>query len=130
MWWNKYLSVPFKDRGRDASGCDCWGLVRLVYAQEKRIALPDYLECYETSNDRDTLAATISSEWQGWIMPDKPEEFDVIVLRMRGVPMHVGIITKRGWMLHCARGVGTAHEPFNNMRWRDKVEGFGRWKSR
>lgn len=131
MWWNRYLAVPFLEKGRSMEGCDCWGLVREIYRQERGIHLPDYLECYESTNDRDKLGAVIAAERAAkWETHDgAPLPFDVLILRMRGVPMHVGVVTKPGHMLHCSRGVGTAHEPFNNLKWKNLVMGFARWES-
>ena len=33
-WTQKYVGIPYRDLGRDMTGCDCWGLLRLVYGQE------------------------------------------------------------------------------------------------
>lgn len=41
-WVEPYLAIPFKDRGRTADGCDCYGLVRLIVARRAGILLPDY----------------------------------------------------------------------------------------
>lgn len=129
MWWHKYVGIPFVEKGRDASGLDCWGLVQLVYKQELSIELPSYLDVYETTNDRDALAAMISSEseqkWQD--VADLPKPFDIVILNMRGVPMHVGIITKPNHMIHCAHGIGTAHEHLGTSRWKHKVVNTVRW---
>lgn len=37
----KYLSIPYKQLGRDVSGCDCWGLLCLVIKNEYGITIPD-----------------------------------------------------------------------------------------
>ena len=127
-WWNKYIGVPFAEKGRSMDGADCWGLVKMIYEQELGIELPSYLECYETTNDRDILAEKISSERsEKWSNPATSKTHDVIILRMRGVPMHVGVVTKPGYMVHCAKGVGTAHERFDSMKWRTNVMGFARY---
>lgn len=130
MWWNKYVKIPFGEKGRSEDNVDCWGLVQLIYRKELGIELPSYLECYETTNDRDKLATVISSERAcKWQEPEEPKEFDVIILRMRGVPMHVGVVTKSGSMIHCARGIGTALERYDSMRWKNNVMGFARYVS-
>lgn len=128
-WYSKYIGIPFVDKGREESGLDCWGLVRLVYKNELDIDLPDYLDYYESTNDRFATAKIVEYESnENWIIPDDVKEFDVIILNMRGVPMHVGIVTKDKHMIHCARGIGTTHENYRTSRWKHKVEGFARWK--
>lgn len=130
-WWNRYvaeLKVPFKDKGRDELGCDCWGLVCLIYKEQLGIDLPSYLECYETTKDKEVLGILIADERAAkWSEPETPEPFDVIILKMRGVPMHVGLVTKSGHMIHCARGIGTVHEPFTSSKWKNNVIGYARY---
>lgn len=130
FWWTKYMEIPFLEKGRSIDGVDCWGLVGLIYQNELGIELPDYLNYYETTNDRDILAQTIRDERnQHWESPDDKKEFDVIILNMRGVPMHVGVITKHNHMIHCAKGIGTVHENYTTARWKHKVMGVARWKA-
>lgn len=125
MWWNKYLSIPFKEKGRDETGCDCWGILRLIKMNEQNIIVPSYLDCYETTNDRESLSDTINSEKTiSWKEVKEENPFNVLLIRMRGVPMHVGIITQKGWMIHTCRGIGTSHERYDCARWKDKIMGI------
>jgi hypothetical protein len=39
-WAGEYVGIPFADPGRDRGGCDCWGLVRLILAEQAGLALP------------------------------------------------------------------------------------------
>lgn len=129
-WWNKYIGIPFVEKGRDENGLDCYGLLQLVFKQERGIILRDYLEVYDNVNDKEILKAAIESgrlENDNWIEPPWPSMFDVIILRMRGVPIHLGIVTKPGHMLHCAKDINTVHEKYNSMLWKNRIVGFNRW---
>ena len=127
---SNYVGIPFVDKGREASGLDCWGLVRLWYRQERCIDLPCYADIYTDTQDErpisDEIKRAIDAEWIK-IESKHAREGDVIILRMRGVPMHVGIVTKRGYMLHCEEGVGVALERYDSARWASRVVGFVRY---
>lgn len=131
MWWNKYIGINFAEKGRTIEGFDCWGLLKYVYNHDhpSRVILPGYEDLYNSTNDRETLGRVMFEERQDhWREVTKPQEFDAVLLRMGGVPMHVGIVTKPNHMIHCALGIGTAHERFDVMRWQNKILGFFRYE--
>jgi cell wall-associated NlpC family hydrolase len=39
-----YIGLPYKHKGRDFGGIDCWGLYRLIYEYELNIVLPDFTD--------------------------------------------------------------------------------------
>lgn len=39
-WAAKYIGLKYEAGGRTTAGVDCWGLLRLIYHQEKDILLP------------------------------------------------------------------------------------------
>lgn len=122
------MDVPFVEKGRDMGGADCYGLLCLIYKNELGIELPDYLDIYENTNEREKLSVAIKKDKEeNWLSVDKPKEFDVVILNMRGVPMHLGIVTKPNHMIHCAKGINTTHEHYGTARWKHKVMGFERW---
>lgn len=128
-WTNDYKNIPFKDRGRDENGVDCWGLVALILKNECGIEVPSYIDDYDNTEERDKLAGLIAEERAKlWESVDKPQPFDVIVLEMRGVPMHVGIVIGDRLMIHCSKGVGVSVEDYTGMKWRYNVLGFERWR--
>ena len=131
MWYEKYIKSKFEIKGRGPDTFDCWGLLQYAFQHDhpQKIILPGYEELYEDTNDRDTLSRVIFQQRQArWVEVTDPQPWDAILVSMRGVPMHVGIVTKRGMMLHCAHGVGTAHEKYNGTRWRNKILGFFRYE--
>jgi cell wall-associated NlpC family hydrolase len=129
MWWERYIGIPFKQKGRDLTGFDCWGLICDVYLTELSIKLPDYLNSYsDTSKDFVEISSIMGSEKERIAFPvTSPKAFDVILLRMRGLPMHVGLVTRENFMIHCADGVGVSFEDYTSPRWKSRVMGFYRY---
>lgn len=98
-WWEKYLDLPWKIGGRDRSGIDCWGLVRLVYQEECGLILPSWLD------DPHALDATVRGRSRAfmahagefmklarWSGEQRP--FDIATLELRGHMWHVGILVE------------------------------------
>lgn len=46
-----YVGIPYADHRSDRSGCDCWGLVRLVYRERAGVVLPAYAGDYGDEAD-------------------------------------------------------------------------------
>lgn len=134
-WIGDYIAVPFKTHGRDRHGCDCWGLVRLVLSEQFGIALPDHAEAYRTADSRSAgdIGAVIEAEATAhWRPIDKSQARmgDVIILRTKGHPLHVGLVVAQGQMLHVMQGANSVVEFFDGIKWKHKVEGFYRHASR
>lgn len=128
MWWNKYVGTKFAEKGRSAEGVDCWGLVCLIYKNELGIDLPHYLECYNSTNDTQLLAKLIDDESKAkWVEQTTPKEFDVLVLKVDGLPFHVGIYTHDRKFIHCEKGFNTVVSKLDSMRWVGKMTGVFRW---
>ena len=130
IWAGHYIGLPFHDHGRDRSGLDCWGLVRLVMAEQYNIALPSHSHEYQRSTQVEQISALIEREALKWrIIPSGRELCgDVIVLRVRGKPMHVGIVLGDRQMLHIERGIDSVIERYNGPQWIERIAGFYRYK--
>lgn len=98
-WATPYVGIPFLDGGRDASGCDCWGLVHLVYRDLLGIELPTYGEISAHDVARVTERIREDSAGAPWLpVTGAPRPFDVLV--MRGKPLHVGVMVDARHVLH------------------------------
>ncbi len=129
-WAEDYVGLPFCEHGRARSGLDCWGLVRLVHAEQFGHALPSYAECYARTTQQDVLGALIARESGAWWqdVPKGQEQCgDVIVLRVRGAPMHVGVVLGEQHMLHIELGIDSVIEKYTGSRWVHRVYGFYRY---
>lgn len=127
-WWNKYIHIPFKEKGRDEKGADCLGLTRIILKNECGIILPSFDDLYENTIDKDSVSGAIKTvQKELFKTVEKPIPFDVVILKMCGLPMHIGIVTKTNFMIHCSKDIGVSHEKYTGMKWKDKIIGFVRY---
>src|SRR5262245_34632615 len=94
FWAGRYIGISFRDHGRDRSGVDCWGLVRLVLSEQCGMALPSYATEYDRTSETQRISELIAREAVRWsaVCRGEEEACDVIVLRLQGHPLHVGLV--------------------------------------
>jgi len=131
FWAGYYIGLPFLDHGRDRAGVDCWGLVRLVMAEQFGIALPSFVYEYQRTTQVEKISALIERESPKWKQIEIGAEAcgDVAVLRVRGKPMHVGIVLGDQQMLHIELGINSVIERYVGPRWADRIHGFYRYRN-
>ena len=54
--------------------------------------------------------------------------YDIILLRTGNMIYHVGLVIDKKRMLHVMEGINSTIEEFTGIQWKQKVEGFYRWK--
>jgi cell wall-associated NlpC family hydrolase len=119
------LRAPYVEGGRDPSvGLDCWGLVRIIYARSFAIDLPSYVGEYDVREKKET-EKLIFREASHWTHVEYPFRGDIVLLRILGHPVHVGVFVDPDYMLHTRRGAGVRLESLR--KWRPRIEGFYRW---
>lgn len=127
--FSKYLAVPFRSKGRDMLGWDCYGLYRFVLAERHGILVPSYAEDYTNATDASVVAAfAVRVHWLA-VPPGEVREGDAVVFCIGGVPWHCGYVIEPGIMLHAQEGCETAIESYTSALWRKRVEGIYRCKS-
>jgi len=135
---NDYVGIPFVPGGRSKSGCDCWGLVCVVY-RDFRIELPDY---FGTSVDdasafeRARIDAIGKRQWAQVAYPFR--DLDVVLMdrhvtvyrggkkRVVRAPGHVGVIL-HGVLLHVEAGVDSVAVPLDHHSVSNRIRGVFRW---
>ncbi len=126
MRLDQYIGLPFKDHGRDRCGVDCWGLVRLVLAEQCDIQLGDYL--YRDTRDQINIPAAFAQGALEWQPVAVGQPGDLVLLRVGSRPMHVGLVVEEGLMLHVQSGVnGSLIEHYNGPKWGGRIEGIYRY---
>lgn len=131
MWSNKYIGIPFSEKGRTEEGLDCWGLVRTIYNKELNINLPS-LDSYENVKELEALSKIISnqttSEQWGRIEVGKEKPFDVLVFSVRNLETHVGLAVAKGLMIHSERGSNSHHIEYKpSTTWGSRLRGIYRY---
>jgi len=127
---NDYVGVPFGEGGRTPEYWDCWGLVFYVAEKEFGINYPSYSEQYTTPLDYKELKNLIGHEsTTNWTEIEQGNEKpgDVIILRLRNMPIHAGLVVKKNKMLHVYNGIETAIEDYTRLQWKHRISGFFRY---
>lgn len=111
-WASKYFDIPFVDRGSTRCGCDCWGLVTLIYREQLDIKLPLYPEIVKGDLESKWGEITRAAASSDWLTVKDPQEFDVVL--MKGLichqgkkmtrPIHVGVVTCPDFLVHIESG--------------------------
>ncbi len=130
-WVAGYIGIPFRSHGRDRDGSDCWGLLRLVLADQFGIRIPSYDGVtWHDGDDRRALAEFMAEHKADWTPVAGGDERpgDAVLLRMMGHPIHVGIVVASGWMLHVEQGADSCIEPYlDELRWKKRIIGYYRY---
>jgi cell wall-associated NlpC family hydrolase len=123
-----YVGLPFKPRGRDRSGVDCWGLLRLVYEEQFGIKLPSYADDYTTLEDKAATADLIDGNKGLWREISAGAELpgDGLLMSVAGRPIHIGVVIAGGRVLHIERDMGAIIESYRGFRLRKRIVGFYR----
>lgn len=132
-WSADYVGIPQRDHGRTRAGCDCWGVVRLIYAERLGIHLPSYAEGYASTEERAEIEALIigaaaAGPWKP-IPSRAAHEFDLALFRRGRFDSHIGIVVAPGRMLHMMGGDAAKIEAFASPAWERRLRGIWRHES-
>lgn len=120
--FDRYVAIPFKSKGRDYDGCDCWGQLYLIYRDHLKIVLEDYKEI-EASHFREVseLIAKNKLEWP--IVVGEPKKYDVVVMLTQCAASyiaHIGMMINSKQLIHTEERTGariiSLNDPFMKNR--------------
>jgi len=113
----RYLGLPWEPMGR-GPGYDCWGLARLVLAEQFGWFLPSY-------QYGDDPSEAIAEGIQHFERVDSPQPGD---LALHEKPLHIGVMVGPDRMLHITHGKTACVERVSAIR-RRRVAGYFRLRS-
>jgi hypothetical protein len=91
---NDWLRIPYRDHGRDWSGCDCWGLVRMV----RHALRGDLLASYGSIDPNDKTALTDAAGYVldggGFQLRQEPGVGALATVWRGALCLHVGIVVE------------------------------------
>jgi len=108
----KYLSVPYKDRGRSLDeGFDCYGLVMDIARTYLNTELPDPYYDLSNSTAEDTLIENGMHDWVEKINISDIQPFDFVMIRgfASKLGTHIGVYVGSDTVLHAAKPRVLAH---------------------
>lgn len=130
MVFDRFVGIPYLDKGRSIVGIDCWGLLHLCYRELRGVDLPSYAERYVTGSDRSAVARLIAGELDGWQEIPAGEEttFDGLLMREGSFPRHIGIVAAPGMVLHVQPGETSRIERYRSGNLANRIVGFYRYR--
>lgn len=135
-WVSHYIGIPYKLKGRERDGIDCWGLVRLVFRDQLGILLPSYTPDYVDWTDPKVADLIMDGEVGGeWVKIENEQTFDIAeifvgVKSEDGIsmhPLHVALVASPGFLLDTSLKNGTHLRRYRNKTgtlrefWRHKT---------
>ena len=105
----------------------CFRLVAKVFYEVYGIDHGKQDEGLENAQNKDRTARIQQKLVEMTEQVEEPQEGDVVIIR--GRPFHIGLIIAPSMMLHAYNGGTSCIEDYNDVRWRNRVEGFYRYKN-
>lgn len=133
-----WMRIPFVSGGRSEAGVDCWGLVYIAY-RSRGVTLPVYGDTSAYDLIRVHRLMGSSEELRIWhhIEGEGELPMDVVVMSgamrttdgaLRNAPVHVGLVTRPGWVLHTEEQYGMLHVPLRGRQdIAKRIKGIYRW---
>lgn len=133
-WLDRYMAVPFKDRGRGFDGCDCAGLYALIVAHEAGWSIP-VPDCGAASDPAHAIAMVgaeiAAGRWRKIEGAPKQvaQKFDAVLMSgvvvsngtARRADIHIGCATGDGRLIHIEAGRGPRYLPLDDPDIRRRI---------
>lgn len=128
-----YIGIPHAPGASSLDECDCWGLLRLIYNAHSGRVLPPYSGPAWRRGMRDAEKAPIGSaalEYAEKFIPvplGTERLFDGVLFKIKGFPIHVGMVIEPGWMIHVQQGADSTIEQYRPaLMWENRIAGVFR----
>jgi len=133
--FDEFINIPYKHRGRDFDGVDCFGLLYLIFKTKRDIILPNFLDlqynkswykegCNYILENKDTVPGTF------WIEIKKPYKlYDGLIffLGNKKVANHIGMYLYDGQFIHVYEDSKVEISRLDDLYWDSRFYGAVRY---
>lgn len=129
-WAAEYVGIPYRTHGRGRDGADCWGLLDMVLRERLGQAWRPYEGADWFKGQSPATVSRDAVAYASGFTPVRAGEErlgDGILLRMRGHPLHCGLVVAPGLMLHTHEQADSVIESYRTMLWEKRIVGFYRY---
>lgn len=130
----KFIGIPFTDKGRDFNGCDCYGIVKLYFKEVLKTDIPDVI-----ASPRQLKMAYLEyleNISKYWIEHKEPLENSVVALltdpNNPKLVTHFGIIIKidgKLKMLHTFKNTASHLVDMPSPIYQNKIKAYYEWRT-
>lgn len=125
-----YVGIPYAIGASPPKGADCWTLAKDFALNVLGQHWPDYL--YDVNNVYDSASRQIVAQMANlggrWERMPSPQYGCILIMRMKGIPIHCAVMVSDTEMLHTLSGRDSCIEPVE--RWRHNLLGAYKWKGK
>lgn len=126
-----YIGIPFKDKGRDFKGCDCFGLVKLYYKNELGIEIP---ETNITADQPKRIMINYLNEIsKNWTKIESPEKNCVVAFAMHEehpkLVTHFAVMIDDKTILHTLNKSNSHKLSIDDIRVKSFIRGYFKWQN-
>ena len=125
-----YVGIPYIKGESGGSGCDCWGLVVMVYRDLLGVELPLYQDYRTSAADVEAVANLVAGAPDSWheISGSEATYLDLVIIRAAGIESHVGLLAGSGMILHTTPQVGrSVSERASSIRLSRRISRYARY---
>jgi len=119
--FDKYIGIPYLHNSSSFSGCDCYGLYKLIFKEEKNITLPSFIysEKWYKSNENH-IVENINTGFYKVEWPYKLYDGIIFFYGSNSIANHIGMWINNNKFIHVYENESSMISKFDDF-WKSKV---------
>lgn len=126
-----FIGIPFVDRGRDKTGSDCYGILKMYYKEILDIEIEEIIA--DPNRPKQCYVKYLDQIARKWEKVETPEPHSVVAMstNMEHPEMitHFGVMIDNKRMLHTFKNTQSHIINIDNPMIKSQIKGFYKWLS-